>query len=73
MAGNDYDPIPRAITRAIHAARLGGGTDDSYDDVPRTLWGMTTMQIVTAFLAGWFSYDILRGLLLFVAWAGGPL
>lgn len=57
----------------IDAARLGGGTADSYDDVPRTLWGMTAMQIVTAFIAGLFFFDILRGLLLFVAWAGGAL
>lgn len=59
--------------RAIHAARLGGGTADSYDDAPRTLWGMTALQITTAFLAGLFFFDILRGLLLFVAWAGGAL
>ena len=59
--------------RALNAARLGGGTADSYDDAPRPLWGMTAMQIVTAFIAGLFFFDILRGLLLFVAWAGGAL
>lgn len=60
-------------TNAEIAARIGGGTADSYDDAPRTLWGMTAMQIVTAFIAGLFFFDILRGLLLFVAWAGGAL
>ena len=57
--------------RAIHAARLGGGTADSYDDAPRTLWGMTALQIAAAFIAGVFFFDILRGLLLFVAIMGG--
>lgn len=60
-------------TNIIHAAHLGGGTADSYDDAPRTLWGMTALQITTAFLAGLFFFDTLRGLLLFVAWAGGAL
>ena len=60
-------------TNAEVAARLGGGTSDSYDDAPRTLWGMTAVQITTAFLAGLHFFDILRGLLLFVAWAGGAL
>lgn len=60
-------------TNAEIAARLGGGIADGYDDAPRTLWGMTAVQIVTAFIAGLYFFDILRGLLLFVAWAGGAL
>ena len=57
----------------IDAARLGGGTADSYDDAQRTLWGMTALQIAAGFGVGLFFFDILRGLLLFVAWAGGAL
>jgi hypothetical protein len=61
--------------RAIHAARLGGGTADSYDDAPREpraiWWGMTALQIATAITFGLFFFDGIRVLLLFVALMGG--
>lgn len=68
---------------AIHAARLGVGTADSYDDAPRTWLIRRLLAVkvpisdvigfVLASFVGLFFFDILRGLMLFVAWAGGAL